>query len=165
MISSILESIAIPAYRHSLPEIKKEISRARRFRRPLAIVAVGLNGNPTRGIKHFWKERSKDENLSTLDQPKPTNGIEFLLFGPVFRDALREIDITTYEGRSNTFIIALPETTKPQAVKAVKRIKERVGEGIAEQLSVSIAELPTDGLTIEDLILSANKSSERLLDT
>ena len=154
-INSILEAAAIPAYRQSLPELRKELSRVRRLQRPLAIVVMQLNGVFSRRHEGSINEPPVDQS-NHLDELQL---VEFVLCGSIFRDALRETDITTYDGVKKKFVIVLPESTKKDAIQSVKRLKDVISKAIADHLSVGIVEFPEDGLIIEDLI---NRATDRL---
>ena len=143
-ISSILEAAAIPAYSHSLPQLRNELSRARRYKRPLSIIVIRPNGAFTSTAETLHEDFNDSSQLKRLSL------IEFLLCGPILRDAVREIDITTYDGENNQFIVALPETSESQA--AVNRFRNIVGKTIASQMVFGIAEFPSTGLTMEDLV-------------
>jgi hypothetical protein len=154
-IKEIANAVAIPSYRRSLPQFKREIARSRRSQNPLAIIAIGPNGYPPQPLNQGLKKISSDKKTATPYQHGRLTKLEFVLCGPVFRDCTREIDITTYDGVNNQFIIALPETNKYQALQMVLRLKKILGEQVAGQLAVGIAEFPADGLYIDELFLSA----------
>ncbi len=154
-INAVLEAAAIPAYRQSLPELRKELSRVRRLQRPLTIVVIQLNGAFSQGHKGLINVGSVNQS-NQLDELQL---VEFVLCGSIFRDALRETDITTYDGVKKKFVIVLPESTKKDAIQSVKRLKDVISKAIADHLSVGIAEFPEDGLIIEDLI---NRATDRL---
>ena len=157
-LSEIVEAAAIPAYRHLLPRLNKEIARSRRFKHPLTVIAIGTNNN---GSSHVNKPLNGMPVLNGevyANNPEQLTQLGFFLCGTVFRDAVREIDITSYDGAHNQFVIALPETPKPKAIQMVNRLTYMVGEQIADHLSVGIAEFPTDGLIISDLLEVAMNS-------
>ena len=87
--------------------------------------------------------------------------LDFIFCGPVFRDALREMDFITFDGVNNQFVIILPETNSHQAVLTVQRLTQILGKKLAVQLSFGIAEFPADGLNINDLLSVAMTSSKR----
>ena len=60
-----------------------------------------------------------------------------------------------YDTQNNQFIISLPETNKAQAHHTIKRIKKLLGNRMANQLALGIAEFPGNGLILEDLIKHA----------
>jgi len=149
-----LDAISIPNYRQSLPALNREHTRARRHGHPLSIIVVQpkaatrRNGVTSSVSKSSEPDESDSHNL---------NPFELLLCGPVFRDAVRESDITTYDGLHNRFVIALPQSSKEQAFEAAHRFDHILGDDIATRLSVGIAEFPTDALFIDELIdIAAN---------
>ena len=160
-LSNIAEAAAIPAYRHLLPRLNKEISRHRRFKRPLTVIAIGPNGNSSSQPNKALIDTPDFDGPSSSNNSGKLTQIEFILCGPIFRDAIREIDITAYDGANNKFVIALPETTKQQAMQTVIRLKNMVGEKVAEHLSVGVAEFPEDGLIIYDLLNEAIQSPRK----
>ncbi|RJR39527.1 MAG: hypothetical protein C4576_21525 [Desulfobacteraceae bacterium] len=149
-IAHIIRAAAIPSFRQSFPILNKEIARGRRFQKTLIIANVrmsGVSGEDLNGAIH-------DAGLG--ERPDTMTWIEFALCGPVFRDALREIDIITYDHGQNQFVIALPETSKHQAIGAINRLRKIIGEPIFNRLAFGIAEFPADGLSIESLVEYAN---------
>ena len=158
-ISQLIKAAAISPFRKSLPHLNKEIARSRRFQHPLAIISIGLNGN----IVPKGLDPDHDSSLLHSEMDIQQNGfwnhIGFILCGPIFRDALREIDITAYDWVRNQFVIALPETTKLQAMQTITRLKQIVEENVANHFVVGVAEFPQDGLIISELLDSAMRAS------
>lgn len=155
VIPDLIRAAAIPSYRQSISLLNKEIARGRRFQRPLIIANVRLNGHPRDGLDGGIQPATSNSG----ERPRTMTKVEFALCGPVFRDALREIDVITYDHGQNQFVIALPETSKDQAVQAIRRLKKIIGETTFNRLAVGIAEFPTDGLSIETLVEYATKSA------
>lgn len=132
------QPVSLPSYRDMLPQLQKELSRARRLQRPLSVVVIR--------IATSFRDASTYDNLNGLSQ------IEFLLFGPVFGRVLRDIDCATYDGTNQQYVIVLPETTKAQATQPVKRLNSILGEKVASRLVVGLSEFPSDGLCLGDLV-------------
>lgn len=169
IVDSILDAAAIPVYRHSLPQLKKEIARARRYQHPLSVIIVQPSLTPLETKKRHSKNKSSHKNSKngtyTNGEAVRISQIEFMLCGPIFRDALREVDRTTYDGANNRFIMILPESTKIQAVQTVNRLKTVMGEKLFGKLQIGISEFPKDGLIMEDLICRAMpKIGEKVSD-
>ncbi len=169
IVDSILDAAAIPVYRHSLPQLKKEIARARRYQHPLSVIIVQPSLTPLETKKRHSKNKSSHKNSKngtyTNGEAVRISQIEFMLCGPIFRDALREVDRTTYDGANNRFIMILPESTKIQAVQTVNRLKTVMGEKLFGKLQIGISEFPKDGLIMEDLICRAMpKTGEKVSD-
>lgn len=128
------QPVSFPSYHDRLPQLEKELSRARRLKRPLSVVVIRI-GTP-------FKDASTYDSSQT----------EFLLCGPVFGRALRDIDCATYDGTNKQYVIVLPETTKAQAIQPVKRLNNILGEKVVSRLVVGLSEFPSDGLCLEDLV-------------
>ena len=157
-LSDIVDAAAIPAYRNLLPRLNKEIARSRRFKHPLTVIAIGTNSKSSSHVNKALNGMPVLNGEIYSNNPKRLTQLGFFLCGTVFRDAVREIDITAYDGANNQFVIALPETPKPQAIKMANRLTNMVGQQMAHHLSVGIAEFPTDGLIISDLLDVAMRS-------
>jgi len=154
-IYSILEAAAIPAYRQALPQLKKEISRARRYQRPLSIVVIRIR--PTSSREH--KGGANEDSVVQANEPHELQPLEFVLCGSIFRDALRESDITTYDGGKKQFVMSLCECRTKDTTQIVERLINVVGKTIGDNVSIGSVEFPDDGLIIEDLV---NRAMERL---
>jgi len=156
-IYSILEAAAIPAYRQSLPLLRKEISRARRYQRQLAIVVIQMD--PTFSQEH--KSQVNEDSVVQANQARELQPLEFVLCGSIFRDALRESDITTYDAVNKQFVMSLSECTQKDTIHIVRRLITVVGKTIGDNLSIGILDFPADGLIIEDLVTGAMQQLNR----
>ncbi|MCK6621266.1 MAG: hypothetical protein L6Q94_12320 [Calditrichia bacterium] len=162
-LSSITRAAAIPGYRNSFPQLNREISRVRRYQHPLAVIVVrpihahGGNHSP----HAIANDAGMSENGSAAHSPRELSQIEFLLCGSIFRDSLREVDITTYDAANNQFVIMLPESTRFNAEKTINRLRAIIEERISNQLFFGISEFPEDGLILEDLVEQAVAQSEK----
>ena len=152
-----LDATSIPNFRQSLPTLNREHTRARRHGQPLSIIVVQTKaGTQRNGVKSRVSKGSEPGESDSQN----LNPFELLLCGPVIRDAVRESDITTYDGLHNRFVIALPQSNKEQAFQAAHRFDQILGDDIAKRLNVGIAEFPTDALFVDQLIdIAANNQS------
>ncbi len=151
LVDSILRSVSIPIFSQSLPELKREISRARRYQNDLSVIIFRQCDQKT-GLLH---EASNHLLLNGRSKSPCMNRWDFLLCGPILRDSLRAIDLLTYDGAKHQFIAILPETDKIQAVQTVNRLKKILGSTLSKKMSIGISHFPKDGLIIEDLINQA----------
>ncbi|PYV36794.1 MAG: hypothetical protein DMG06_29880 [Acidobacteria bacterium] len=138
-VSLASQANGIPTYRRALPQLTRELARARRYQRPLAVVVMTV------------------EKGQLLNQEQ--NVVHHLLFplvGKILQDALlRENDIVTYDATPNRYVLLLTESTKEQAIQSVERLQNSLYERTSTHLRAGIAEFPADGLTIEDLVSRA----------
>jgi hypothetical protein len=160
-INSIVDAAGIPIYRNSIPLIKKEISRVRRYQRTLSVVVIRAHSTLPEVSNDAMEGISMSENGKVENALKQFTQIEYLLCGRILRDSLREVDLIVYDGAKNQFIIFLPESNRMDAEKAVRRLSEILGKRISNQLYYGISEFPTDGLIEEDLIERAVESATK----
>jgi hypothetical protein len=152
--SAFLDAASIPSFRKTVESLNKELSRARRSHSPLSIIVI--EHHPTESSPNSSRQDDSSKSPKSISRRKKRDGdiTDFLLCGRVIRDALRDIDIISYAAVYNQFIIVLPESTKLEAMDALRRIKEIVGIG-ADQLLADVAEFPRDGLILDDLVAHA----------
>ena len=157
-LTSITEAAGISPYRLSLPLLRKEISRVRRYQHSLTVVVARPREHSAERQDGRPRDVVTNENGSGGNSVKQLSQIEFLLCGSILRDSLREVDVIAYDGANNQFIICLPESKKENAAKTIARLNEIIGKRISSQLSYGIAEFPEEGLIIEDLVERAMES-------
>ena len=150
--SAFLDAASIPSFRNSIELLNKELSRARRSHSPLSIIVIEYH--PTESGFNSSRQGGNSESLRIISRGRERDITDFLLCGKVIREALRDIDITSYAAVKNQLIIVLPESTKSEAEDALRRIKGIIGMG-ADQWRAEVAEFPNDGLILEDLVAHA----------
>lgn len=158
-IASIVHAAGIPTYRNSLPLLRKEISRVRRYQHTLSVVVICPDGDLPEVEND--SDMAASENGSDENDFKQFTQIEFLLCGRILRDSLRDVDLIVYDGAKNQFVIFLPENNRTNAEKAVRRLSKILGKRISKQLFYGISEFPTEGLIVEDLIERAVESANK----
>jgi hypothetical protein len=157
--SLFLDAASIPSFRNSIGHLNKELSRARRSHSPLSIIVI--EHRPTESRFKSMHQIDSSTSPIVINRRKESDITDFLLCGKVIREALRDIDITSYAAANNQFIIVMPESTKFEAENAIKRIKKIIGMG-ASHLHAEVAEFPNDGLILDDLVAhAANLISNR----
>jgi hypothetical protein len=160
--SAFLDAASLPSFRNSIEHLNKELSRARRSHRPLSMIVI--EHHPTESGSNSSRQSDNSESLRIISRGRERDITDFLLCGKVIREALRDIDITSYAAVNNQFIIVLPESTKSEAEDALRRIKGIIGMG-ADQMLAEVAEFPNDGLILDDLVAhAANLISNRERD-
>jgi len=140
----------VPNFRRSLPDLARELARARRYGRPTSLAILSLSGH--------WSDRTRyRDSASAFDSEliARTSQVATIVFGSVLQEALRESDIVTYVAAHNQYAILLTESTKEQARRAIERLAVLHHRRAVDHLRVGIAEFPADALTLEELIASA----------
>jgi GGDEF domain-containing protein len=160
---SLASHAAIPTYRSVLPELSNELARARRTQRPMSVMVLALE---------------TDSELNSVDKPKrmssrlddaerrfrieqiPAIALIFPQISYILRNTVRKSDIVACGPAPNEFVVVLAETAKTQATPFLDRFHELIASSGLTPLRTGVAEFPTEGLTIEDLVSNARASSK-----
>jgi hypothetical protein len=86
-----------------------------------------------------------------------------LLLGAILPDRIRETDLVAYDAVLAHYVILMPELTRSQAERAVRRLDELLRARVSTPTSIGVAEFPRDGLTLEEVTASAVASSHKSL--
>jgi diguanylate cyclase (GGDEF)-like protein/putative nucleotidyltransferase with HDIG domain len=135
--------------RHFAAELREELSRARRFERPMSIIMADLD--LLRDINNAYGHLAGDAVLRGIAE--------------VFRKQLRHYDVPARFG-GEEFAILLPETGPEQAIEIAERIRRAVAEQpfvvetssepIRATISLGVAGFPKDGADPNELIHQAD---------
>jgi len=158
-VSELFKETTIPLYKNYLPMLNKEFSRIRRFEHSMTIATLKLNGFVP---EHMWKSNQKDhlklvKSVQDYDVKSIPNA-EFIYCGLVIKISIRDIDTIVYDPVNYQFIIIFPEINIVQAQSCIDRIKEIIGNRLADHLIFGLAEFPQNGLILDDLIKYAVNS-------
>ncbi|HKQ98896.1 MAG TPA: GGDEF domain-containing protein, partial [Candidatus Polarisedimenticolia bacterium] len=133
--------------------LRREVERSRRYRTPLSIIFLDLDGfkNVNDRHGHMWGSRTLVE------------------VGAVVRETVRTIDVVARFG-GDEFTVILPQTDRQGARVIAERLRERIAAarylmayGIDVHLTASlgIATYPEDGRTGDDLLACADRAMYR----
>ena len=153
---SIMDALALSAFpnrAHDIEEeqqrIKIELTRSRRYHRPLSLVIIESVGDDDKvaiemlkGIQHDLMNRFTSARV-----------------GQIIDDRIRQTDLVLrdYRGR---FVVLCPETDLASAELLAKRIVQAVKERTDLLVLFGVAAFPDEALTFDDLLHTA---SERLI--
>jgi hypothetical protein len=135
----------IPSYREASPGLVVELSRARRYERPLSILVLRWMHS---GTANCPGDRSDDGGYPEF--------MTALLLGAVLPDSVREIDQVCHDAAARRYVMVMPELRKAQAFHAVRRLEALLKARIPVPAFVGVAEFPSDGLTLEELVAAAD---------
>lgn len=155
--SQVKRSTNISAFRQSVPALTAEMARARRYKRPLAVVMLGLADDSL--PEHVYRlvgENGNDNGAGKQILSRTTQLVSFVL-GFILRDTLRESDIATYSAADDRYILLLVESTRSQAQETVQRLNQLFYQRVYAHLRAGIAEFPDDGLTLDELVTGAQQ--------
>jgi hypothetical protein len=138
---------AIASYRRSLPQLRFALSRARRYEHSITLAVMRLGREQLlqsmKNLAGGWTNASLASHFY------------FTFIGALLRDNLRESDIVTYDAAADQYVILLTETPTAEARHALLRLNALIFKHTAVYLRIGIAEFPTDGLIVEDLVNGA----------
>ena len=147
----------IPTYRPSLPALVAELTRARRYERPLAIVVLELERECF--IEQGSRVAGKNGNGNGADRvalARTAQVVSFIL-GSILRGTLRESDIAAYAATEDRYVILLAESDQVRAQNTVQRLHELFQRRAHAHFRAGIAEFPADGVTLGELVSSAQR--------
>ena len=155
---SIMDALALSAFPNRARDIeaenqriKIELTRSRRYHRPLSIVMIEVESEDEKSTREMLKSIQHDL-LSRFTSAR---------VGQIIDDRIRQTDLVLrdYKGR---FIVLCPETDFPSGALLAKRISLAVKERTSLRVLWGVAAFPEEALTFEDLM---QKARDRLLDS
>jgi len=155
---SIMDALALSAFPNRARDIeaenqriKIELTRSRRYHRPLSIVMIEVESEDEKSTREMLKSIQHDL-LSRFTSAR---------VGQIIDDRIRQTDLVLrdYKGR---FIVLCPETDFPSGALLEKMISLAVKERTSLRVLWGVAAFPEEALTFEDLM---QKARDRLLDS
>ena len=155
---SIMDALALSAFPNRARDIesehqriKIELTRSRRYHRPLSVVMIQSESDDEKSIREAFKNIQHDL-MSRFTSAR---------VGQIIDDRIRQTDLVLrdYKGR---FVILCPETDLPSASLLAKRISQAIKERTSLRVFWGVAAFPEEALTFEDLL---QKAHERLNDS
>jgi GGDEF domain-containing protein len=144
---------SIPRYRRALHRLTAELERARRYGNSLTIAVLSVDADQPRQRKRSF--------ITLADNAEIASHFFFSIISALLRDNLRNCDMLTYDVTNDYYVILMPETSASFADQAMTRLNEIIAKRVKVNLRCGIAEFPTDGLTIDDLVNHAYARSHR----
>ena len=154
---SIMDALALSAFPNRARDIdsesqriKIELTRSRRYHRPLSVVMIESESDDEKLIREAFKNIQHDL-MSRFTSAR---------VGQIIDDRVRQTDLVLrdYKGR---FIVLCPETDYSNASLLAKRIAQAIKERTSLRVLWGVAAFPEEALTFEDLL---QKARERLID-
>ena len=152
---SIMDSLALSAFPHRAHDIeaenqriKIELTRSRRYHRPLSVLVIQLEVEDDKATLEMLKSVQHDL-LSRFTSARVAQIID---------DRIRQTDLVLRDHKGR-FIVLCPETDLPNASLLAKRIAQAIKERTSLGVLWGVAAFPEEALTFEDLL---QKARERL---
>jgi GGDEF domain-containing protein len=155
---SIMDALALSAFPNRARDIdsesqriKIELTRSRRYHRPLSVVMV----QPESDEEELTREAFKNIQHDLMSRFTSAR------VGQIIDDRVRQTDLVLrdYQGR---FFVLCPETDFANATLLAKRISQAIKERTNLRVLWGVAAFPEEALTFEDLL---QKARQRLIDS
>jgi GGDEF domain-containing protein len=155
---SIMDALALSAFPNRARDIdsesqriKIELTRSRRYHRPLSVVMI----QPESDEEELTREAFKNIQHDLMSRFTSAR------VGQIIDDRVRQTDLVLrdYQGR---FIVLCPETDLSNATLLAKRISQAIKERTNLRVLWGVAAFPEEALTFEDLL---QKARQRLIDS
>lgn len=155
---SVMDALALSAFPNRANDIdsenqriKIELTRSRRYHRPLSLVVIESESED---------EKTTREMLKSI-QHDLLNRFTSARVGQIIDDRIRQTDLVLRDRRGR-FIVLCPETDLENASLLAKRIAQAVKERTSLHVLWGAAAFPEEALTFDDLL---QKARERLTDS
>ena len=153
---SIMDALALSAFPNQArnidaenQRIKIELTRSRRYHRPLSIVVIEAESEAEKITREMLKSIQQDL-LSRFTTAR---------VGQIIDDRIRQTDLVLRDQKGR-FIVLCPETDFPSASMLAKRISQSIKERTSLRVFWGVAAFPEEALTFDDLL---QKARERLV--
>ena len=153
---SIMDALALSAFPNRAHDIeaesqriKIELTRSRRYHRPLSLVVIESESQDQKTTREMLKSVQQDL----------LNRFTSARVGQIIDDRIRQTDLVLRDHRGR-FVILCPETNLENTILLAKRIAQAVSERTNHHVLWGAAAFPEEALTFDDLLL---KASERLI--
>ena len=155
---SVMDALALSAFPNRAHDIdaenqriKIELTRSRRYHRPLSLVLIELESEDEKMTREMLKNIQYDL-LSRFSSAR---------VGQIIDDRIRQTDLVLRD-HAGRFVILCPETDLESAYALVRRISQAIQERTSLKVVWGVAAFPDEALTFDDLLL---KARERLKDS
>jgi len=153
---SIMDALALSAFPNRAHDIeaesqriKIELTRSRRYHRPLSLVVIESESEDQKITREMLKSIQHDL----------LNRFTSARVGQIIDDRIRQTDLVLRDHRGR-FVVLCPETDLESTVLLAKRISRAVKERTNLRVLWGVAAFPEEALTFDDLL---QKASERLI--
>ncbi len=142
----------MPSLRRSQPRLELELARVRRYEHPLSVIVVRVPRAKVDGLHD-----SVFSNVNAELRERHVQRLVSLHVGAILYDCLRSSDLPMWDTEQNQYVVALPESTRERALEAADRLLRLVPAHLGVTVEAGVAEFPSDGLDMEDLIARAQE--------
>lgn len=152
---SLMDALAFGAFPNRVQDIeaegqriKVELTRSRRYQRPLSLLVIEVESRDGRATPQLMKNVQNDL----------MSRFTFARVGQIIDDLVRQTDLSLKDRRGR-HVILCSETNYSNVTILANRISRTIEEKMGCQMSWGVASFPEEALTFEDLL---QKASDRL---
>jgi len=145
---SIMDAMALTAFpnrtqslQDASRQIKIEITRCRRFHRPLGVVV----------LRFHFDEQVQVKDMVVGIQQDLWKRFSFARIGQLIDEHVRQTDMV-FRDRFGRFVILCPETNRENAQVLANRISEAIEHKIHIKVDFGVADFPNDAINFDDLL-------------
>jgi GGDEF domain-containing protein len=154
---SLMDALALSAFPNDVHDIdlenkriKLELTRSRRYDRPLGLVVIESESDDRKIARQMLKSVQQDlMSRFTLAR-----------IGQIISDRIRQTDLVLRDHHGR-FVILCPETDLESAILLGSRVAQDVEERTDFHVLWGVAAFPEDALTFDDLLLKARERLAR----
>jgi len=130
--------------------IYREVKRARRYHRPLALIALKVNEADfqivlPKMVKEVQQAMMREYTMAGIAR--------------ILSENMHDFD--TIAVRDNNFILVLPEISAEETAHIAQKLEDTVKEKMKVKLQVGIASFPNEAMTFESLVELALKNAQQ----
>lgn len=157
---SLMDALALSAFPNRAHDIeaeekriKIELTRSRRYHRPLGLVVIESESDDEKTAREMLKSIQHDLMLRFTSAR----------VGQIIDDRVRQTDLVMRDHHGR-FIILCPETNLENATRLAQRISLAISERTNLQVFVGVAAFPDEALTFDDLLHKAKSRTTRAVE-
>lgn len=158
---SVMDALALSAFPNRARDIesehqriKIELTRSRRYHRPLSLVIV--QADSLLGPRSMSEDETMTREMLKSIQHDLLGRFTSARVGQIIDDCIRQTDLVMRDRRGR-FIVLCPETDLGNATLLAKRIAQAVKGRTSLRVLWGVAAFPEEALTFEDLLQTARE--------
>ncbi len=155
---SLIDTMAFGAFpsqaidfEDALVSIRNEVSRSRRYHRPLSLLIFQIDAENKDEIRELFRDFQRDL-VSWFSSAR---------MGQLIGKQIRQTDILMRD-KVSRFVILCPETDKEGVVKFGKRIHLELEDSTGLQITWGCSSFPDEALTFDDMVARAREQMKVL---
>ena len=148
--------LGIPALQEAMPAFERELTRARRYKRPASLVAVEVTPADCENLR---LELLRDDAAeSPAFERLQVRNLLHARLATLLGAELRETDVAAFGPKNGLFYILLPEADRSHAEALGRRLQEAFHSSTGATLAMGVALFPDEELVVRELLGRASSA-------